>query len=85
MGCNNHNPVQHRDGKPPWCKACGLTKDYRRPESSLPSQQEPQTLWADIYELERWNEQAREMILENQARITEIKQELSNINNKENE
>lgn len=20
-----HNPVQHRDGKPPWCNACGWT------------------------------------------------------------
>lgn len=23
--CAEHNPVQHRDTKPPWCKACGLT------------------------------------------------------------
>lgn len=20
-----HNPTQHRDGKPPWCEACGRT------------------------------------------------------------
>jgi len=20
-----HNPTQHRDAKPPWCKACGRT------------------------------------------------------------
>lgn len=22
--CLDHKPVQHRDGKPPWCNACGL-------------------------------------------------------------
>ena len=21
--CQEHNPVQHRDQKPPWCKECG--------------------------------------------------------------
>ena len=25
IDCPDHRPVQHRDGKPPWCKACGLT------------------------------------------------------------
>lgn len=33
--CSNHNPVQHRDGKPPWCRACGLTADYQEPRSRL--------------------------------------------------
>jgi len=23
--CPNHAPVQHRDGKPPWCPHCQLT------------------------------------------------------------
>lgn len=32
-GCSDHKPVQHRDGKPPWCKECGLTKDFRTPHS----------------------------------------------------
>lgn len=31
--CVNHKPIQHRDGKPPWCKECGLTADYRIPPS----------------------------------------------------
>ena len=22
--CEVHDPVQHRDGKPPWCRSCGL-------------------------------------------------------------
>lgn len=22
--CSDHNPVQHRDKKPPWCNSCGL-------------------------------------------------------------
>lgn len=44
-----------------------------------------ETPWTEIYKLEHWNEKAREMILENQARITQIKQELnSNTENKEN-
>lgn len=30
---HEHNPVQHRDGKPPWCRACGLTADWKVPES----------------------------------------------------
>lgn len=21
--CDNHKPVQHRDGRPPWCNECG--------------------------------------------------------------
>lgn len=33
--CSDHNPVQHRDGKPPWCKKCGLTADFTIPESSI--------------------------------------------------
>lgn len=29
--CKNHIPVQHRDGKSPWCKTCGLTSDWENP------------------------------------------------------
>lgn len=29
--CADHNPVQHRDGKPPWCRDCGLTADFENP------------------------------------------------------
>jgi hypothetical protein len=31
--CAEHKPVQHRDGKPPWCKRCGLTADFQTPVS----------------------------------------------------
>lgn len=31
--CENHKPVQHRDGKPPWCRECGLDKNYQEPIS----------------------------------------------------
>lgn len=31
--CETHDPVQHRDGKPPWCRACGLTKNGTTPTS----------------------------------------------------
>ena len=24
--CPEHHPVQHRDAKPPWCNACGMTE-----------------------------------------------------------
>lgn len=29
--CKNHRPVQHRDGKPPWCHICRLTADWKNP------------------------------------------------------
>ncbi|KKI16382.1 MULTISPECIES: hypothetical protein [unclassified Leucobacter] len=25
---HDHKPVQHRDGLPPWCNACGFTTDW---------------------------------------------------------
>lgn len=28
---HEHKPVQHRDGKPPWCNECGLTADGEEP------------------------------------------------------
>lgn len=28
-----HQPVQHRDGKPPWCNTCGLTAEGKEPRS----------------------------------------------------
>ena len=27
LTCPRHNPVQHRDNKPPWCNACGMSAD----------------------------------------------------------
>lgn len=32
-GCAEHAPVQHRDGKPPWCPRCGLTSSFEQPLS----------------------------------------------------
>ena len=29
--CPDHNPVQHRDGKPPWCPVCKLTSNWKNP------------------------------------------------------
>lgn len=31
--CDDHRPIQHRDGKPPWCHQCLLTEDYKQPVS----------------------------------------------------
>ena len=31
--CDDHKPVQHRDGKPPWCDGCGLTASGEEPVS----------------------------------------------------
>ena len=28
-----HLPIQHRDGKPPWCNICGLTAERTKPTS----------------------------------------------------
>lgn len=33
--CSGHKPVQHRDGKPPWCKKCGLTAHGKVPVSKI--------------------------------------------------
>ena len=33
--CSNHRPIQHRDGKPPWCRICGLTADGKEPISRI--------------------------------------------------
>lgn len=33
--CSDHNPRQHRDAKPPWCRNCGLTKDFQVPKSKF--------------------------------------------------
>lgn len=33
--CEQHYPVQHRDGKPPWCASCGLTAEFEVPEGRL--------------------------------------------------
>src|SRR5699024_2573364 len=30
-----HKPVQHRDGKPPWCRECG----YTSPAPAIPARQ----------------------------------------------
>lgn len=43
-----------------------------------------QNKWVEIYELERWNDQAREMILQNEARITELKSTTNKSKDEEN-
>lgn len=35
IGTHNHQPIQHRDGKPPWCPTCGLTAEGTEPVSRL--------------------------------------------------
>ena len=32
--CDDHVTVQHRDGKPPWCRKCGLTSTWQNPHES---------------------------------------------------
>jgi hypothetical protein len=32
---HDHKPVQHRDGKEPWCKVCGLNRNHEEPHSRL--------------------------------------------------
>lgn len=32
---HNHMPVQHHDGKRPWCKECGLTASLQTPRSEF--------------------------------------------------
>lgn len=33
MEPHDHKPIQHRDGKRPWCEECGLTATYGNPTS----------------------------------------------------
>lgn len=35
---HTHTPVQHRDGKEPWCKTCELNKNHETPTSNLATQ-----------------------------------------------
>ncbi|MGO3887003.1 MAG: hypothetical protein ACTJHU_11970 [Mycetocola sp.] len=35
---HDHKPVQHRDGKPPWCNVCGLTAGGTIPATKLIAQ-----------------------------------------------
>ncbi len=38
--CDDHRPIQHRDGKPPWCHQCGLTQGYAIPRSRFETEEE---------------------------------------------
>lgn len=40
--CDNHEPRQHRDGRRPWCRNCGLDAAGEVPPSRFPNQQPPQ-------------------------------------------
>lgn len=33
--CMDHHPTQHRDGKPPWCKQCGMDAVGNEPKGRL--------------------------------------------------
>ncbi|MFF2631971.1 hypothetical protein ACFVR6_03720 [Microbacterium sp. NPDC058021] len=37
---HRHKPVQHRDGKAPWCNACGLDANYETSVSRLAGKEE---------------------------------------------
>lgn len=37
--CPEHRPVQHRDGKEPWCGLCGLNSNMKRPHSNMPTRE----------------------------------------------
>lgn len=40
---HEHEPVQHRDGKPAWCRHCGLTAEGSEPVSRIRMTTESQT------------------------------------------
>lgn len=41
---HEHHPVQHRDGKEPWCGACGMNADGREPRRTMPMPGRPAKL-----------------------------------------
>lgn len=61
IDCENHNPVQHRDGRAPWCKCCGLTAEFTIPRRHPAMEQAPPTVEpapADVIELDaNWLDQ----------------------------
>jgi hypothetical protein len=34
---HDHDPIQNRDGKPPWCRVCGLTANFETPKPRFSS------------------------------------------------
>lgn len=42
MVCSTHVPVQHRDGKEPWCVFCKLNKDFNPPRKIAFGNRPPQ-------------------------------------------
>ncbi|QHB37086.1 hypothetical protein QDA00_gp17 [Microbacterium phage Matzah] len=37
---HDHDPIQHRDGKVPWCHVCGLDRDYNVPHGRFGTRRE---------------------------------------------
>jgi hypothetical protein len=37
---HDHKPIQHRDGKVPWCHVCGLDRDYNAPQGRFGTRRE---------------------------------------------
>lgn len=52
--CASHYPVQHRDGKEPWCKTCGLNYIGLQ----------PLTLIVNLEDLELWNEEEHNKVID---------------------
>lgn len=46
---HNHNPVQHRDGREPWCDVCFLTAAMREPEFQVVAPNDNPLPTVDIY------------------------------------
>ncbi|AWY05347.1 hypothetical protein SEA_MEMENTOMORI_93 [Microbacterium phage MementoMori] len=40
LPAHDHRPIQHRDGREPWCRTCGLNADYNAPHSMFTSRRE---------------------------------------------
>ena len=62
MGCDDHRPVQHRDGKEPWCESCRLTKDFRHPRSLFGPNKDAPSADEDVLakaKAEAWDEGRR--------------------------
>lgn len=48
-GAHAHAPVQHRDGKSPWCKTCGLDASGQVPVSRLPRPEVTRPARAEVH------------------------------------
>lgn len=68
--CLTHIPIQHRDGKEPWCETCGMTKDGTPPGGLLPSRGQ----WVSSTVLNSWTK-----VIDERDQLRDILQRVADV------